>query len=107
MGKWALILAVLVTGCSAIPSLTPVGVNGQIGSTNTQTVGVTNVNKPTVKAETVVDPDLSVNQVKGESVVINKTEPWVIILLVLGWLAPSPQEIGRGIGNLFRRRKDA
>ena len=106
MGKLAAIaLVFLLSSCSAIPSIIPV--NGQIGSTNTQTVGVTNVNKPTVKADTVVDPDLSVNEVKGESVVINKTEPWVIILLVLGWLAPSPQEIGRGIGNLFRRRKDA
>ena len=31
--------------------------------------------------------------------------PWVIIALVLGWLAPSPTEMGRGFINLFNRRR--
>tara|TARA_Y100000385_G_scaffold266762_1_gene302223 strand:- start:1767 stop:2150 length:384 start_codon:yes stop_codon:yes gene_type:complete len=33
--------------------------------------------------------------------------PWVIIALILGWLAPSPREMGRGLISLFttgRRR---
>ena len=33
--------------------------------------------------------------------------PWVIIALILGWLAPSPSEMGRGLMSLFttgRRR---
>ena len=31
--------------------------------------------------------------------------PWVIIALVLGWLAPSPSEMGRGLMNLVTRRR--
>ena len=35
--------------------------------------------------------------------------PWVIILLILGWLLPTPTEMGRGILNfvliLFKREK--
>ena len=31
---------------------------------------------------------------------------WVIIALVIGWLAPSPSEMGRGLSKLlFRRRQ--
>jgi hypothetical protein len=64
------------------------------------------------------------NQEAGRDVVITKTEleavgerifidqdiePWVLILLVLGWLAPSPSEMGRGLMALlatFRRKED-
>ena len=35
--------------------------------------------------------------------------PWVIILLILGWLLPTPTEMGRGLLNffllLFKREK--
>ena len=52
------------------------------------------------------------NQEAGRDVVITETEleaigetinidqsipPWVLIALVLGWLAPSPSEMGRGL----------
>jgi len=33
--------------------------------------------------------------------------PWVIIALVLGWLAPSPGEMGRGLANLVTRKRRA
>ena len=33
--------------------------------------------------------------------------PWVIIALVLGWLAPSPSEMGRGLMSLFTSRRRA
>ena len=29
--------------------------------------------------------------------------PWVIIALILGWLAPSPSEMGRGLISLFTK----
>ncbi len=30
--------------------------------------------------------------------------PWVILLLILGWLLPSPSEMGRGLASLIRRK---
>ena len=36
---------------------------------------------------------------------IQQTPFWMLILLVLGWLLPSPNEIARGIKGLFRRWK--
>jgi hypothetical protein len=38
-----------------------------------------------------------------ERVVVNEIQPWVILLLVLGWLLPSPNEIARWIRGLFKR----
>jgi len=38
-----------------------------------------------------------------QTVVVNETPPWVILLAVVGWLLPSPGEIGRWVRGLFRR----
>jgi len=27
--------------------------------------------------------------------------PWIILLLIIGWLAPSPSEMGRGVLNII------
>jgi hypothetical protein len=48
------------------------------------------------------------SQVKADSVqqvIVNETPVWVILLLLLGWLLPSPNEIGRWIRSLFSRNK--
>jgi hypothetical protein len=38
----------------------------------------------------------------GETVNIDQTiPPWVLVALVLGWIAPSPNEIVRGFYNLI------
>jgi hypothetical protein len=37
---------------------------------------------------------------------IQQIPPWVLIALILGWLAPSPGEIGRGLSNLMRGKRD-
>lgn len=39
-----------------------------------------------------------------ETVVVNEVPTWVILLLVLGWLFPSPGEIGRWVRSLFSKR---
>jgi hypothetical protein len=31
-------------------------------------------------------------------------DPLLLLLLIVGWLAPSPSEMGRGILKLFRRK---
>ncbi len=39
-----------------------------------------------------------------EKVTVNEVQPWVILLLILGWLLPSPNEIARWVSNLFKRK---
>jgi len=34
-------------------------------------------------------------------------EWWIWVLMVVGWMTPTPTVMGRGFINLFRRKKDA
>jgi len=82
----------------------------QVGKTVSQTVGTTNnveqrVDKPVISRDLVQSNDKT--GVKAETVgnvKVTNTEPWVILLLVIGWLLPSPNEIGRWILSLFKSK---
>ncbi len=119
--RW-LVLALFLSGCSQIPSFLMgggggpnVAANVQAGKTNSQTVGTTNNSDQEVVVDTLTG-DLKqsndtnkVNTDSVENININEIPPWVLILLVLGWLAPSPQEMGRGLLTLIatlRRKSD-
>ena len=119
--RW-LVLALFLSGCSQIPSFLlgggggpNVAANVQAGQTNSQTVGTTSNSDQEVVVETLTG-DLKqsndtnkVNTDTVENININEIPPWVLILLVLGWLAPSPQEMGRGLLTLIstlRRKSD-
>ena len=119
--RW-LVLALFLSGCSQIPSFLlgggggpNVAANVQAGKTNSQTVGTTSNSDQEVVVETLTG-DLKqsndtnkVNTDSVENININEIPPWVLILLVLGWLAPSPQEMGRGLLTLIstlRRKSD-
>ncbi len=92
-------LILLLSGCLGNPlSLLDgggpnVAANVQAGAENNQTGAQVG---DIVKADTVnsgVAPSGSV----GSLVVSNQNIPaWVILLLILGWVLPSPQEIWRG-----------
>lgn len=87
-----LLLPLFLTGCSAlglISSVVPdggtdVNANAQIGAENTQQV-VGQQNSSEINAQSVVQNT------------IQDIPPWVMILLILGWLLPSPQEIFGGL----------
>lgn len=113
-----LLLLVLtsIASCSKSPlSLlagggTAVAANTQVGKTNTQTLGKTSNTEQSVKVgntEKVTQSadSNSVRADKVETVVINEVPAWVIFLLLLGWLLPSPNEIGRWIRGLFVKTK--
>ena len=118
----AIPLLLLISSCSQIPSFLMgggggpnVAANVQAGQTNSQTVGTTSNSDQEVVVETLTG-DLKqsndtnkVNTDSVENININEIPPWVLILLVLGWLAPSPQEMGRGLLTLIstlRRKSD-
>jgi len=54
----------------------------------------------------VVTKTVEAEQVENVNVVNERVPIWIIIALVVGWLAPSPAEIGRGIYRLVARKRD-
>lgn len=107
--RLTLLIALLGTlgSCSKLNPLsflsgggTNVAANTQIGAENNQTVGVVTNTRPVLRVEAPVD------KVVQDSSTTKNTEidPLMLILLILGWLAPSPNEMGRGILKLFRRK---
>jgi len=87
-----LLLPLLLTGCSALGLIssvipdggTDVNANAQIGAENTQQL-VGQQNSSEINAQSVVQNT------------IQDVPPWVMLLLILGWLLPSPQEIFSGL----------
>ena len=110
-----LLMLLTLTGCSAIPSwlmpsskgvsVTPIGT--QVAQEATQQAVANQSNQEAGRDVVITETEL---EAVGERIFIDQDiEPWVLILLVLGWLAPSPSEMGRGLMALlatFRRPKD-
>ena len=112
---WPLVLmfTLTLTGCGMSPlSLLPgggtnVAANTQAGKQNNQTIGTSTVQElgtQTVTSEKVNNSQVQTNRVNAndvQTVVVNEVPTWVILLLVVGWLMPSPNEIGRIIRGWF------
>ena len=105
---WLLVWTGLVSlsGCGTNPlSLLTgggpkVAANTQIGKENNQTVGVVSNTRPQLRVEAPVD-----TVVQDTSTTKNtEVDPLMLLLLILGWLPPSPSEIGRSFINLFKRK---
>ena len=116
--RW-LLLCLLLSGCG-IMSLLPFGgssgptvnSNAQIGAENRQAVMSVEQTEEVTAGRDVVQTEI-IKEVETGSVgsldIINTNiPPWVMLLLILGWLLPTPTEIGRGIMNfvltLFGRK---
>ena len=90
-----------------------IAANVQAGKTNTQTLGTTNNIAPTVSVRPnarvdSIDQSNNTSRVSAdnvETVVVNEVPVWVVLLLILGWLLPSPNEIGRWLRSLSTRTK--
>ena len=102
----ALILVLLLAGCGGPLSFLTGGgpnlaANVQAGKENTQQVvgnqTSTEAGRDIVQQETPVIADTI------EEVTIQQTPLWMVLLLILGWLLPSPNEISRSIRGLFKR----
>lgn len=97
-----------------MPSAPGVSANVQAGKTNTQTLGQTELNETVLRdvtANTVTQNvgDVKVRTNKVERIVINETPAWtiwVVIVGVLGWVAPSPAAIYRKLVGVLRSRKE-
>jgi len=109
MVKQLILSVALVTSlssCSQLTSLIPLGggtnvaANTQIGKENTQTIGINNSTRPVLRPEGPVDTVVQDNSTTKNT----EIDPLLLLLLIVGWLAPSPSEMGRGILKLFRRK---
>ena len=103
LSVWIGLVSLAGCGASPLSLLTGggpnVAANTQVGKENTQNVGLNSSLRPQLRVEAPVE-----TVVQDTSTTKNtEIDPLMLILLVLGWLAPSPNEMGRGILKLFRR----
>ena len=113
MAKQVLLVCLLIalTGCGKLP-LGMLGGGGPNVAANTQ-IGRENVQQAvaqqtrTSAGRDIITTQREVEAQQVETVTINndRLPIWLIVALVLGWLAPSPNEIGRGVRGLFTRGK--
>jgi starvation-inducible outer membrane lipoprotein len=108
----ALALAILLTGCGALPlgmlggGGPNVAANVQAGKENTQQV-VANQQR-TEAGRDIITETKQVEAAAVETVTINNFADipvWYWIAFMIGWMAPSPPEMLRAFIGLFRRKK--
>jgi hypothetical protein len=78
-----------------------VAANVQAGKENTQQAVA--VQQKTEAGRDVIQQTSPVVAENIQEVTIQQTPLWMLILLILGWLLPSPNEIARWIRGLFKR----
>jgi hypothetical protein len=103
-----LMLTLLLSGCSALSAFLPgggtnVAANTQIGKENNQTgVQVGDVKSNSVEATEIGKLSQAETAIEAANVTINSLPPWVLLLIILGWILPSPMEIYRGLINAIK-----
>jgi hypothetical protein len=105
MVKVATILLVVLTGCSSLPlgmlggSGTNVAANTQVGKENRQSVFA--FDDRTEVGRDNISKEVEAGEIDNLNITNESVPPWVILLLLLGWLLPTPSEIARWVYKLF------
>ena len=117
--RW-LLLVLFLSSCG-LSTLLPLGGSGgptvnsnaQIGAENRQAVityeDETNTSAGRDVIQTEVIKEVETGKVENLDIINTNIPPWVMLLLILGWLLPTPTEIARGFINFVLRlfgRKD-
>ena len=117
--RW-LVLFLFLSGCG-LTSILPFGGSGgptvnsnaQIGKENRQAVMSVETKEEVTAGRDVVQTEIikevETGKVENLDIINTNIPPWVILLLILGWLLPTPTEIARGFVNFVLRlfgRKD-
>ena len=111
--RW-LVIFLLLSSCG-LTSLLPTGgtnvaANTQIGKENKQAVVTYEEEETNNAGRDIITETKEVEAGPVEKLLIKNQNipPWVMLLLLLGWLLPTPTQIGHSIANfvlaLFRRK---
>ena len=109
--RW-LLLVLFLSSCG-LSTLLPLGGSGgptinsnaQIGKENKQAVvtyeeeTVTSAGRDVITTEVI--KEVEAGPIEKLLISNQNIPPWVMLLLILGWLLPTPTEIGRGIMNFI------
>ena len=109
--RW-LLLVLFLYSCG-LSTLLPLGGSGgptvnsnaQIGKENKQAVvtyeeeTVTSAGRDVITTEVI--KEVEAGPIEKLLISNQNIPPWVMLLLILGWLLPTPTEIGRGIMNFI------
>ena len=111
--RW-LVLTLFLSGCglSTLMSLggsggPTVNSNAQVGKENKQAVvtyeeeTVTSAGRDVIQTEVI--KEVETGKVENLDIINTNIPPWVMLLLILGWLLPTPTEIARGFVNFVLR----
>lgn len=102
----ALTLVLLLSGCinplaMLMGGKPSVSANVQAGKENTQQIVASQTR--TEAGRDVVQQTSPVVAENIQEVTIQQTPLWMMVLLILGWLLPSPNEIARQVRGLFKK----
>ena len=109
--RW-LLLVLFLSSCG-LSTLLPLGGSGgptvnsnaQVGKENKQAVvtyeeeTVTSAGRDVITTEVI--KEVEAGPIEKLLISNQNIPPWVMLLLILGWLLPTPTEIGRGIMNFI------
>lgn len=105
----------LVTGCKGPLSLLTgggpnVAANTQVAKTATQTIGNSTatgdqkIENSSGHMVQIQEQQTKLTAENVDKVTINETPIWMVLMLILGWVLPSPQQIANTIISFFRKK---
>jgi hypothetical protein len=104
-------LIMLLASCSSLPlgmlgGGTNVAANTQIGRENRQTA--VSMEERVEAGRDVIQKEVEAGPVESLTVNNQDIPPWVLLLALIGWLLPTPTQMGNAIGQAlmapFRRK---
>jgi hypothetical protein len=107
----ALIIIMLLSSCSGLPlgmlgGGTNVAANTQIGRENRQTA--VSMEERVEAGRDVIQKEVEAGPVESLTVNNQDIPPWVLLVALIGWLLPTPTQMGNAIGQAlmapFRRK---
>jgi ABC-type glycerol-3-phosphate transport system substrate-binding protein len=97
------VLSHSLTACSPVTT----GAAVQTGPKQTITATTTTVQAAEQAEVEVNDKQADVITEQADKVVVNQVSFVYLLLLALGWLLPSPNEMGRWVREFISRRRDS
>jgi hypothetical protein len=105
-------LIMLLASCSGLPlgmlgGGTNVAANTQIGRENRQTA--VSMEERVEAGRDVIQKEVEAGPVESLTVNNQDIPPWVLLVALIGWLLPTPTQMGNAIGQFlmapFRRKR--